>query len=193
MGQLDNTIIVFTTTAPRFSPTRTAASRPSEGESGPPGKAVCGLRWSCVGLDTLLFVRFQLPRPLSSGRTPAAGDRPRRRASRVSCSLKSIGRRDALASTLSLLRREWRREPLRCDDLLEHTLARPSLGFPRVVSFRSRRARLVNSVRGPNLAMLIFCNRSTESRGPPHFGKCYLVTFANLPGEMVLPGVAREA
>jgi hypothetical protein len=178
---------------PRFSPTRTAASRPSEGESGPPGKAVCGLRWSCVGLDTLLFVRFKLLLPLSARRAPAAGDRSRRRASRVSYGLKSIRRRDALASTLGLLRREWLREPLRCDDLLEHTLAHPSLGFPRLVSSRSRRACLVNSVCGPALAMLIFCNRSMESRGLPHFGKCYVVTFANLPGEMVLPGVAREA
>jgi hypothetical protein len=39
-----------------------------------------------------LFVRFQLLCPLPTGRAPAAGGRPQRRASRFSDGLKSIRR-----------------------------------------------------------------------------------------------------
>ena len=49
-GQLDNTIIVFTTTtAPRPRPSRTAAPPRSRAASSPPGKAACALRASSAG------------------------------------------------------------------------------------------------------------------------------------------------
>ena len=53
MGQLDNTILCFTTDNGAETITfPTAAPRPSRAASSPRGKAACALRWSCAGRDT---------------------------------------------------------------------------------------------------------------------------------------------
>jgi arylsulfatase A-like enzyme len=53
MGQLDNTIVVFTpTTGPSRLPTRTVASRPSGGRKARPGRAATACRWSSAGQGT---------------------------------------------------------------------------------------------------------------------------------------------
>jgi len=49
----------------------------------------------------LFSVRFELLRTLSSGRAPAAGGRPRRRASWVSNGVESTGRRDTIAPCIN--------------------------------------------------------------------------------------------
>jgi arylsulfatase A-like enzyme len=52
MGQLDNTIVVFTTDNGAHSPTHTAASRPSRGRRARLGRADTACRRSSAGPDT---------------------------------------------------------------------------------------------------------------------------------------------